>query len=733
MTARQAEAIDVASNEATSFIGRKAELETAGRVLVEARLLTITGPRGVGKSRFAAKLAERMARTFADAPVRLDLRTAAGPALAAVSGLRTHAGIVLLDDADDAEVAAGVADRIHADCPRAVVVVTGTARLGLDAEHVLALSPFVIPSRALASSRVILDYEVVRLLVDRIRMSDPAFVPTTQELRIIRDLCAATDGLPALVELAAVAVRLMSLESIRDALHSSSTSLLDLLPEGERILATAEEVWQDGDDDERALLGVAAALREPVTLDCLVSLVDGVPGSLVRAFGRLVDRSVLLRDPDVEGGFRLLRAMRHRGRKGLEESGAVEGTTARIDAHLIALMRDLADAAPGATEVQLSHHLMHHRPSLERLLSRYVHDPDTAAEAIRLIVPLRKRWSSLGLAEQVQAWLEQAVVSRRHNDALAAEARRTIAYYSIIGRDFQRSAELLAECGPEDESEQEPGDLPTEFLRALTRLGAIDAEGAEDQLEAVVERSRTSGRIETLDEQMYFLTLVAVARGDHERAEQLFRSSVELMIARGNRWGVAYALVLRSISLFNRGLDEPARETTRKALAMLDALGDRAGVPTCLRLLAALAHRDGDTAKAATLLAAASRMHGSRTFARDVIGWGLEEKVRRTLGSREFSRLSARGRQLDRRSVLALALDDGETGRADELTPREFEIAELLVEGLSSAEIAARLVLSTRTVEGHIQRMLHKLQFRSRSQIAVWMSKRLDGLHVLAS
>lgn len=732
MTGRQTDAVETTTSEATTFIGRKHELETAGRVLADARLLTITGPRGVGKSRFAAKVAERMARTFEDAPVRCDLRSDPAGAEAAIDGLRAHAGIVLLDEADDPVVAAALAERVLRECPRAVVVVAGTSRLALEGERLVAVNPFPVPARAQAASRLILDYEVVRLLVDRIRMLDPAFVPTSQELRCLRDICAAADGLPGVVELAAAATRLLSLDAVRDALHAPS-SLLDLLPEAERLLTSADEVWHDSDDDERALLTVAATLREPVTLDCLISLVDGTPAALVRAFSRLVDRSVLVRDLDVEGGFRILRAMRARGRSELEASGRAAQTTARVDEHLIALMRALSDAAPGSTEVQLSHHLMHHRPSLERLLARHANDPATADEAIRLIVPLRKRWSSLGLAEQVQTWLEQAVACRQLNDALAAEARRTIAYYSIIERNFQRSAELLAECGPEDDAEQDPGDLPTEFLRALTRLGAIDTEGAEDQLEAVVERSRMSGRIETLDEQMYFLTLVAVARGDHERAEQLFRSSVEMMIARGNRWGVAYALVLRSISLLNRGQDDSARETTRKALSMLDTLGDRAGVPTCLRLLAALAHREGDPAKAATLLAAASRMHGSRTFARDVIGWGLEDKVRRVLGSREFSRLSARGRQLDRRSVLALALDDGESGRADELTPREFEIAELLVEGLSSAEIAARLVLSTRTVEGHIQRMLHKLQFRSRSQIAVWMSKRLDGLHVLAS
>src|SRR3546814_8637817 len=82
-------------------------------------------------------------------------------------------------------------------------------------------------------------------------MLDPGFVPTTQELRTLRDICAAADGLPALIEVAAAATRLLSLDAIRDALHSSS-SLLDLLPEAERLLTSADEVWRSSDDSERS-------------------------------------------------------------------------------------------------------------------------------------------------------------------------------------------------------------------------------------------------------------------------------------------------------------------------------------------------------------------------------------------------------------------------------------------------------------------------------------------------
>lgn len=724
----------------TSFVGRKAELETAVRVLAEARLLTIIGPSGVGKSRLVERLAERMDRTRPAATVRFELREilTRWPAIE-LDGLRDHDGLIVLDDADAGGDAAELAERILRTCPSASLVVTSTRRLGLDGEHLLPLRPFLVPPKAQASSRAVLEYDAVRLLLDRIRQHDPAFIVAMPQLLALRDICAAADGIPATIELAAAATRVLSLEAVRYALGSAD-SIVDLLPDAGWIEANALAIVASCDPAELRVLEAASVLREPLTIDCLSSLGagDGDPSDLVPAFCRLVDRSVLIADADIDGAFRVMRAVRRAARAALDQDGGTAEMLARVDRHLVELMETIADSAPGPDEVLLCRHLMNHRSSLKRVLSRFAADPMRADDCIRLIVRLRKRWSALGLVEEAQNWLDEATRTRSERDALTADALRAEAYLSILGSDFRRSAELLAQSLEVPDAADDPSGLPTEVIEALVRIGELDVEGAESLLVEAVERSRTSGNLATIDEQLYFLALVNVIRGDHGRAEQYFRMSSELMRAHGNRWGMAHALIVLSISLLNRGLDERAGETAREALLMMDSLGDRAGFPTSLRLLATLAHRRGDSARAATLLAAAARLHGSRTPARDTIGWGVEAAVRRALGAREFSRHSARGRQLDRREMLALALDDGsakDAGRPSELTRRETEIATLLVDGLSSAEIAARLVLSTRTVEGHIQRMLHKLQFRSRSQIAVWMSERLDasGMRVLAS
>ncbi|WP_382306958.1 LuxR C-terminal-related transcriptional regulator [Herbiconiux sp. UC225_62] len=726
--------------ETGGFVGRRSELETAGRVLADQRLLTITGPSGVGKSRFAAKLAEQAGRLHPDAPIAVDLRDSADDPTLPSHG---HTGLVVLDDADAVEPARvrALARRLLADCPGVVVVVTSTTRLGLPGEHLLELRPLRFPPRGHVSARAMLEWDAPRLLVDRIRALDPGFAMTSAAVPVLQEICAESDGLPSLLELAAAATRFLSLEAVRDAVRSPD-SLIDLLPAARTIGSRASRTVLDGDEPERLLLGVASLLREPVTMDCLTALVDDDPrrrAELVGAFCRLVDRSALVSDPDVDGAFRVMRAVARAALVSLEGDGT-GAVFERVDAHLVALLESFADSPTGPGEASLAQHLLHHRRGLERLLTRLSGDPDSAGLAIRLIVRLRRQWSALGLVSHAQVWLERAVATRPQRDSLTAEALRTAGFFAILTSDVRRSSELLAQSLPlASAGDDETSRVPTAFLQALVHVGELDLDAAESLLEEVVERTRRSGRVELLAEQSYFLTLIKVIRGDHERAEQDFQASLAWMRARGNRWGIAHSLVPLSISLLGRGLDERAAETAREALVMMDSFGDRVGLPTCLRLLAVLAGRRGDAGRAAVLLGGAGRMDGTWTMAREAIGNSVEVGVRRALGARQFARLTEQGRRLEHRELMRLALETGDTARAlrpGVLTRRESEIAELLVEGHSTAQIAAQLVLSTRTVEGHIQRMLHKLNFRSRSQIAVWMSDQLGlggGIHILAS
>lgn len=709
--------------ERTAFVGRKAELETAKRVMASARLITLTGASGVGTSRLAIKLAEQVAHRVPSVGY-VDL--ADGAAVP-----ETATGLVVLDNADRGEhVPARVAALLERS-PDAIVIVASAAVLAIDGEHLVEVLPLPIPSRRTASTRAAIDSDAIRLFVERAKAVRPSVTQlTTAQLMVVRDICAACEGLPAMIEVAAAAVRLMPLEELRDVLRDGHS--VDLIPGADRHVARAQQIVAALDAEEREILDIGSALDESFGVECVAALAGG-GAEPVRAFARLVDRSVLIADPREPGTFRIPRTVRRL----VDASRVSDACEVRIKGHVKEILDELAQIPYGNPEMQLVRHLGHHRHTVERLFAEYATEPESSGELIRLVMRLRRYWGALGLKNKVEEWLEEALKCRRRRGALSAAALRTESYFAAMVGDFERASRLLAESLeiPEEQSEG-LDELPPEFLEALIRMGGHDIDGAEALLQKVVQETKHEGRLDALEEQLHYLALISVMRGDYERAEQRLRSNVEWLRSRGNRWGVAYTLIVLSITLLGRGLAERASETAREALQMMDALSDRVGVPTSLRLIAALSYRRGDSARAATLLAAASRMDPQRTIAAEQALGGVEAGLRRSLGPREYSRLSAKGRQLERAELIALALgEDAARHPSVQLTRRESEIAALLVEGLSSAQIAAHLVLSARTVEGHIQRMLNKLQFRSRSQIAVWMSERLDsvGGAVLAS
>jgi len=709
--------------ERTTFVGRKAELETAKRVMASARLITLTGASGVGTSRLAIKLAEHVAHRVGEAEY-IDLADG-GEVPERASGL------ILLDNADrGTAVPERVAALLDAS-PDAVVLVASSVVLAIDGEHLVEVLPLSIPSRRTASTRAAIDSDAIRLFVERAKAVRPSVTQlTTAQLMVARDICASCDGLPAMIEVAAAAVRLMPLEEVRDALRTGVS--VDLIPGADRHAARARAIVGNLDADEREVLDIGSALDESFGVECVVALAGGGAGA-VRAFSRLVDRSVLIADTREPGTFRIPRTVR----RILDAERVTVACETRIEQHVKSILDELARIPYGNPEMQLVRHLGHHRRTVERLFAEYATDPESSGELIRLVLRLRRYWGALGLKHKVDEWLEEALKCRRRVGALSAAALRTESYFAAMIGEFERASSLLAESLEIVDDRAEAFDeLRPEFVEALIRMGEQDIDGAEALLQKAIELTKHEGRLDALEEQLHYFALASVMRGDYERAEQRLRSNVEWLRSRGNRWGVAYALIALSVTLLGRGLTERASETAREALQMMDALNDRVGVPTSLRLIAALSYRRGDASRAATLLAAANRMDPQRTITAQRALGGVEPGLRRALGPREYSRLSAKGRQLERAEFIALALgEEAATREVVQLTRRESEIAALLVEGLSSAQIATQLVLSTRTVEGHIQRMLNKLQFRSRSQIAVWMSERLDsvGGAVLAS
>ena len=366
---------------ATPLVGRDRDAAAIGDLVVGegVRLVTLTGPGGVGKSRLAVEVAGRLGPGFADGARFADLTTVpaaelAAPAVAAALGLNTSGAqvisdvtaylrprrlLLVLDNFEQVMGAAPLVADLLAAAPGLVVLVTSRMVLRLSGEHEVQVPALPVPATTVGSgAAAVQQYAAVWLFVERARAVAPEFRLTSGNAAAVAEICRRLDGLPLAIELAAARVKLLPpqalLARLDDRMGLSTGGAVDL-PERQRTLKTTLDWSFDllpaGQQALFARLGVFAGtfgLPAVEAIDCEAAAADpGQAGQVMDTLGALVDSSLVR--PETRGGeprFRLLDTVREYALARLrEDSGNWREAHDRHAAYFLAL------AEPTGTEL----------------------------------------------------------------------------------------------------------------------------------------------------------------------------------------------------------------------------------------------------------------------------------------------------------------------------------------------------------------------------------------------
>jgi predicted ATPase/class 3 adenylate cyclase len=621
----------------TSFVGRP-EVDQALALLASSRLLTITGPGGVGKTRIALAVAERVAEGYPDGVAFVDLAPVTNadlvaPVVAAAVGVPPGEGqimgrlvshlqgrrlMLVLDNFEQVLDAAPTVVEVLTAMPAGRVLVTSRAPLRVAGEQELPLSPLVPPSPGdEADVARLLATPAVALFVDRARAVRPDFALTPDNAHDVAGVVRSLDGLPLAVELAAARVRLLPPSEIVTALRRRGLSSLGSgrrdAPERQRTLESVVD-WSYRllDPSVAATFRALAVFAGGASLSHLEDVVGPGDTDVLEALGTLVEHSLVRQDEAVsQVRFTMLDTIRQFARQRLEEAGEAHAAARQ---HALTFLRLAQSAQPqlgGWEQTRWMDALERERDNLRAALGWGIeHDPRLGVE---LGLTLSHYWQVRGNRREGAYWLRRvaaaAQTSPEVSGSVVGDVRRRLAVLLDLAGECQEASEVLAAQLTEERGHDDPRRLASTLNSlGVTRRNLGDAEGARDAFEEAATLRREVGDEPGLASTLTNLAVMAMDDHDADRAEQLLRQVLVLDERLGNPDGLALDHANLGWVHLQRGDSAAAASEFSHAFAVGETVHDDACTAYVLEGCAVLAARAGDPGGAASLLGAGRRL-----------------------------------------------------------------------------------------------------------------------------
>jgi predicted ATPase/class 3 adenylate cyclase len=631
----------------TNFIGRAREIAEIKRLLGAARLVTLTGSGGAGKTRLALQVAADVVEGYPEGVWLAEFAPIAAPALVPktvasalnvpeqptrdmietlVDALRPKALLLVLDNCEHLLAACGdLAVALLRNCPRVRILATSREGLGVPGESLWRVPSLSMPEdiRHLPPSEELVLYDAVRLFIDRAVAAAPGFIVTNENAPAVAQVCQRLDGIPLAIELAAARVKVLAVEQIAVRLDDRFRLLTGgsriVLPRQQTLRAAIDWSYNLLSEPERVLLRRLAVFAGGWTLEAAEAICGGggvEADQVLDLLTSLVDKSLVLAETHRgEARYRLLETLRHYGWDQLFTIREATEIQKRHRTWYVGLAERAEARMHGPEQTTWLNGLEVEHDNLRAALGWSATEADDAETALRLAAALGVFWDLHTHYGEGRKWLE-AALDRSCNIKSTARVKALWEAGALVWRqgDYARA---LALCDESFALARELGDQTDLAMALMWRGLATMRQGDFDAAAALYEESlEVSRKLENKYSMAITLAQIGMLvgrRGDYAKAVVLCEESLATFRTVGGKWGIAYALRTTGHVVRLLGDLERAADLYRESLALFGEAGDKRVATECIEGLALIASAQGNAERTA-------RLFGAAEAARDTFG-----------------------------------------------------------------------------------------------------------------
>lgn len=622
----------------TSFVGRENQVAELEYLVASQRLVTLTGAGGSGKTRLAIQIGHQLYEKYADGVWFVDLAPLTDPALVPtqvarvlsvqeqpqrdvtetlIQFLENKSLLLILDNCEHLVNACAVlAETLVTQCASLHLLATSREGLGIGGETVWQVPTLAVPDER-AVAQWLMQYESIRLFVERARAANASFELTDRNATAITRICRRLDGIPLAIELAAARIRLLSPEQIAARLDNRFNLLTGgsrtALPRQQTLRALIDWSYDLLADKERIVLRRLAVFVGGWTLEAAEHVtLDGQAGigsdEVLDLLSHLVDKSlVMVEKTRGETRYQMLETIREYAQTKLDESGEAVHVRARLFDFFSRLAEQAEPKLDGQEQQSWLARLETEHANLSAALKWSENKPEGSANGLRLAAPLWRFWEMHGHFREGRHWLEELLQANPHApDSIRAKALMGAGTCAWRQGDYARATDLHRQAldlyrllGDKQGIAFSINNLGTQAMH----------QSAFDQAKSLFEEglmlAREQGNQRLTGYLLHNLGEVARYQGDFAQAARLYGDSLTLFEEIGDKWASAATLNWLGVVAQRQNEYEPAAAFLKQSLALGRELESNERIAEALEGLAGVAVAQSKLNRAARLFGAA--------------------------------------------------------------------------------------------------------------------------------